>query len=87
MSRELPQFYMFLQSHDIVFFYETRKKEEIKRELFLHKREVLVLVCSLEVWKHLQAHTLGCLPTPPNSPLKRTHLYWNLPYNIMGFSI
>jgi hypothetical protein len=36
MMRALPQFYMFLQSHEFYFFNETGK-EEIKRELFYIK--------------------------------------------------
>jgi hypothetical protein len=55
---------------------KTRRKEWMKKkeEIFMYA-EVPILVCSPSV-----GNTLGLLPSC-NSSLRRTHLYWNLPYN------
>jgi hypothetical protein len=70
----------------IFLFYETGKKEEIRRELFYIKGGSCTHVFSWGLETPSSSHP-WVPPCPPNSPPKRTHLYWNLPYNIMGFSI
>jgi hypothetical protein len=66
---------------------KQERKEEIKRELFYMKGEVLVLVGSPQVWKHPRAHTLGCPlhPRPP-PPLKENTFVLKPPLHIVGFS-
>jgi len=68
----------------IFLFYETGRKEEIRRELFYIKGGSCTRVFSWGLETPSSSHTLGC---PPTRTPKRTHLYWNQPYNIMGFSI
>jgi len=74
MPRELPQFYMFSHSHGNTSFLLNTKQErseEIKRGCLCKER----LPYS---WVLLRfGNTLGC------PSLKRTHLYENVPYNIL----
>jgi hypothetical protein len=72
---------MFPCSHgNISLFYGMRKKGGkffLKERYFTEGEEVVVLMCSPEVWEQPQAHT----PLKCPSSLKRTHSYMNLPYN------
>jgi hypothetical protein len=60
-----------------LFIMKGERSEEIKSELFT-QGEVPVLMHSPKVWEHPWDHALGC------PYLRRTQLYWNLPYNEMS---
>jgi hypothetical protein len=75
--RELPQFYMFPCSHGNISFLGNEKEAGKSKESCLHKGRFLYLCVPLRFPKQPQAHALEC------PSLRRTHLYGNLPYNII----